>query len=900
MYIITVTLIGIHSQAWAAETDSHATGLPELTSEELEWQNKHMLKVKKVKMNKLGLERVNEWRRKKGLGEITDTGTADLGNDLDVATGADTPVDLTGDWPAETLPGGVDNSSLNYFPPIRSQGSIGSCGCFSGTYYTMTYMLAMANGLDAKSGGDEFRLSPKWCYNMVNGGEDSGSWYYWAYDIGLKNGVASWAEFPYDTNFREWSTDASVWTNAIYRRFDSYGYVSGTDTATGIELVKQMLTNGYILNFPTYINSWNWTTIKNDTSTSDDDAYTGARCAYWVNGTAGYHAMTVVGYNDSIWVDINGNNTVDSGEKGAFRIANSWGTGWGEGGFCWMAYDALKSTSAVEGGPVSGRITGWSPARAHWVTAKTGYSPSLIAQFTMSHLKRDHLRLSLGTSETQSSTPTNFWTPKAIYNQGGAYGFDGTTTETEGSFALDFTDLAPQGSRQLRFFLGFQDDTAGSPGTLLSYTLIDVTNGMISNQCTTTPLTADYEQSYAFIDYDFYDGNTPPVAAISISESSGVAPLSISFNGQASYDTDGSISSYDWDFGDNESGSGPITQHTYTDAGTYTAILTVTDTMGATDTEAVTIEILPDPDNYIHIAAIKGNLNVETAGTTASITITVVDNGGNPVPGAVVQGIWTGLVSGDATATTGTDGTATTTSRKTKKSGIFTFTATDITASGKSYNPEQNDASSLSLSTDSEPDNEFPQAFFTATPTSGSSPLEVELNPGASFDPDGTITSYYWDLGDGTTINNTSSAVVTHTYTENGDYDITLVVTDDKDASTTAFTTVTVSSSDATTGIHLQIELSTLSAGINTAVQASVFVHDTAGAPISDATLTCTWSGIVNSQISGITGSDGKTTLVSPKTKETGTILFTVNGVSVAGTACVIETASEKEASVTF
>ena len=39
--------------------------------------------------------------------------------------------------------------------------------------------------------------------------------------------------------------------------------------------------------------------------------------------------MTVLGYNDDIWVDINNNGIVDTGER-AFRIANSWGTGWGE------------------------------------------------------------------------------------------------------------------------------------------------------------------------------------------------------------------------------------------------------------------------------------------------------------------------------------------------------------------------------------------------------------------------------------------------------------------------------------------------------------------------------------------------------------------------------------------
>ena len=278
--------------------------------------------------------------------------------------------------PAADVPQAVDNSQLKYFPPIRSQGSLPTCGSFNGTYYAMTYMWALANDLDAKDGGDDFRLSPKWNNNMLNGGTNSGTWYYWCYDIGIKHGTATWAEFPYDSDYREWCLVPSTWYDAIFRRFNDYGYVNSTNTDTGIAQVKQLLLNGYVLNFPTYIYSWQWTTIQDDPATADDDALVGKSIAFWVNGTSGYHAMTVVGYNDDIWTDINGNGTVDSGEKGAFRIANSWGTGWKEAGFSWMAYDALKANSSVAGAPSAGRIDGWSPARAHWVTARANYSPS--------------------------------------------------------------------------------------------------------------------------------------------------------------------------------------------------------------------------------------------------------------------------------------------------------------------------------------------------------------------------------------------------------------------------------------------------------------------------------------------------------------------------------------------
>ncbi|MCW4025710.1 MAG: PKD domain-containing protein [Candidatus Bathyarchaeota archaeon] len=51
------------------------------------------------------------------------------------------------------------------------------------------------------------------------------------------------------------------------------------------------------------------------------------------------------------------------------------------------------------------------------------------------------------------------------------------------------------------------------------------------------------------------------------------------FNGTASYSS-GSIVSYEWNFGDGTTGTGPTVYHTYTAAGNYIVILTVTSTVG--------------------------------------------------------------------------------------------------------------------------------------------------------------------------------------------------------------------------------------------------------------------------------------------------------------------------------
>ena len=78
--------------------------------------------------------------------------------------------------------------------------------------------------------------------------------------------------------------------------------------------------------------------------------------------------------------------------------------------------------------------------------------------------------------------------------------------------------------------------------------------------------------------------NEDPVADISFSGR-------FNFDGSGSYDPDGEIVSYEWDFGDGTSSNEVIISHIYDEAGTYTITLTVTDNEGATDSETIEITI---------------------------------------------------------------------------------------------------------------------------------------------------------------------------------------------------------------------------------------------------------------------------------------------------------------------
>src|SRR5688572_5649540 len=106
----------------------YATGLRPPTSDERDWMDKHLKKTKKVKLNKLGLERVNQHRRAKGLPPLDLPAVPDgqeVVGDNDELIAPEAAEAGAGQLVGATLPAVVDNSALPSFPPVRSQGSIG-------------------------------------------------------------------------------------------------------------------------------------------------------------------------------------------------------------------------------------------------------------------------------------------------------------------------------------------------------------------------------------------------------------------------------------------------------------------------------------------------------------------------------------------------------------------------------------------------------------------------------------------------------------------------------------------------------------------------------------------------------------------------------------------------------
>jgi PKD repeat protein len=296
----------------------------------------------------------------------------------------------------------------------------------------------------------------------------------------------------------------------------------------------------------------------------------------------------------------------------------------------------------------------------------------------------------------------------------------------------------------------------------------------------------------------------------------------VSVDGSASTDTDGTVASYAWDFGDGGSAKGATASHDYTADGTYTVKLTVTDDDGATDTTTKSVSVARQNQ------APTAGFTTSTSGRTVSVDGTSSSDS----DGSVSSYAWS---FGD-----GGSGTGATASHTYTADGTYTVTLTVTDDAGAT------DTTTKSVSVSRQ--NQSPTAGFTAS----ASGRVVSVDASASADPDGSISSYAWAFGDGAT---GTGKTTSHTFAADGTYTVTLTVTDDSGASATSSKSVTVASALAKDSFAR-----TVTSGLGTADVGGVWTTPAGAANLSVASGTARFSdkaGItLSSYLNGISQTD--------------------------------------------
>jgi PKD repeat protein len=117
----------------------------------------------------------------------------------------------------------------------------------------------------------------------------------------------------------------------------------------------------------------------------------------------------------------------------------------------------------------------------------------------------------------------------------------------------------------------------------------------------------------------------PPVADFTYSPNRPKINETVTFNASTSYDQNGTIVSYEWDFGDGTTGTGEIATHQYLESGVHQVDLTVTDNTANNDTYTSNVEV--KYTNDIKLTNVKLSTKEVTAGETVTINATALNRG---------------------------------------------------------------------------------------------------------------------------------------------------------------------------------------------------------------------------------------------------------------------------------
>lgn len=405
------------------------------------------------------------------------------------------------------LPYMVDNSGTKYFRPIFNQTG-GCCSHASAIAYQLTYELSAVRDLDASLPENQYPTHFTW--NFLNFGQEAGTWPLDAMFIARDNGIPNVVDYGGSLIFggsERWMDGFYRYRRAMENRISRI-YKINVRSEEGLLTLKNWFYDhlgeqkiGGIANFVANSSQMKIKSLAEGTPEAGKSVCTSWRITD--NVTIADHAMTFVGYNDSIRYDFNGDglytNDLDINEDGvvdmkdweigALIVANSWGD-WENDGFIYMPY-RLCALDIFSGG------TG-ERGNVYVFNVHKQYKPKLVYKVNIKHEARHFLKINAGiASDTNAETPEHILTFPIFTHQGGKHFMQGGTTEADKflELGLDVTPLLSYVAKGENYKLFLEviekDPKDEASGEIVSFSVIDYENEEQVFNCQTqnTPIT---------------------------------------------------------------------------------------------------------------------------------------------------------------------------------------------------------------------------------------------------------------------------------------------------------------------------------------------------------------------------------------------------------------------------
>lgn len=236
---------------------------------------------------------------------------------------------------------------MEWCPPIEDQRGLGSCTAQAG--------IALVEYYQKRAFGDYIDGSRLFLYkttrNLIHFVGDTGAYLRSTMGALVLFGVPPEEYYPYTDKKPDFDREPPAFCYAFAQNYQAIKYfridVPGRTTVDHLQQTKIFLANG----FPQMFGFTVYSSIR--------DVGGDGKIFYPYNERAiGGHALVIVGYNDSMAIENprGGETTI-----GAYLVRNSWGNGWGQGGYGWLPYKYVLSGLARDF---------WAIIKNEWIETK--------------------------------------------------------------------------------------------------------------------------------------------------------------------------------------------------------------------------------------------------------------------------------------------------------------------------------------------------------------------------------------------------------------------------------------------------------------------------------------------------------------------------------------------------